>query len=339
MLISNQMRFGTDVFGDAPPPIESIPGGGQSSTIPGGDDTVPGGEVVYSVAKSALLTALQPFDCSNVTYVDGFTITGVQPEGTKRRLVFKIDDALYKLDTSGALVAYSRAGKNSDIRNYGNTVDQLNALTSVPGFIGKEVFPVIALYASADASSLPTINVQLQTRNIDTTTSKRVVPSSFALEKDSTVLGLSAVTHTEGQGNVAINARLFKGSWGAWHTLKNVPKQQASKIQFFFQFNVTDVEIDSATVESVTLQYSAGSAVVNGNVVYIFTPIVDFEVPLHSAYLTVNHKRLIDSTISADVAFFPKPKHRERLNLGTATGNLDTFNLTDNQIDHDSIQL
>lgn len=338
MLISNQMRFGTDVFGDAPPPIESIPGGGGSATIPGGDDTVPSGEVVYSVTKTALLTALQPFDCSNVTNVDGFTITGVQPEGTKRRLIFKIDDALYKLDTNGELVAYSRAGKNADVRAYGNTVDQLNALTSVPGFVGKEVFPIIALYAPAD-SSPPSINVKLQTRNVDTTTSKTVRPAAFTLDDNSTVLGLSAVTHSEGQGSVVPKARLYNGSWGAWNFFASVPKQQASKIQFNFLFNVTDLLSDSATVESVTLQYNTGSAIVSGNIAHIFSPIVDFDVPLHSAFLTVNHKRLIDSTISADVAFFPKPKHRERLTLGSATGNLDSFNLADNFIDHDSIQL
>lgn len=334
MLYSNNMRFGTDVFGD---PIifdeDTIPGG-ESSTIPSGEEPTPS----YSVYKSAFLAAKQPLDCSSVTNVDGFNITGVEPEGSRRRLLFKIDDTIYKFASNGNLVAHAGNGDYDDVIANGNSVTKLNSLTDIPAFVGKQIYPLIAIRAKED-SDAPTIKVILKTRTVNDTLSKTVFSPVYTLTGNSPkIVDVNADSECTGQGSVSIKCRLFNdNAWGAWLTLSSAANRLAEKIQFRFIYSVVNIGSDSAQVTCVSFRHTTGNGSVNGDISDIFSVINDFEVPLQTAYLIVRHKRLIDSLIEPFVAFRPKPKQRTRYSIGVADGTLQSFTLPDDHIDHSTL--
>lgn len=322
MLIANQMRFGSDVFGD---PVQS-----------GGDSSAP---VVYAVTKDALLIAKQPLDCSAVTHVDNFVFAGSQPAATSRRLVFQIDDALFKF-VDGVLTAYTGAGHFNDVIQNGNTVAELAALDNITGFVGKQVFPIIALSAPEDADP-PRIKLWLKTRTVDETTTKRVFSAAFDLDgSDVKIVSVTAAVVTSGQGAVEVKCRLHHdGLWGSWLLLPDAANLPADKIQFVFKFSVVNIGEDSAQVESVTVTHTDGAGAVNGNIAELFSVTADFQVPLTNASVVVRHKRLIDSVVDAAVSFRPKPLHQERLSLGVADGSRQVFNLTGQQLDHSTLKV
>lgn len=333
MLISNQMRFGADVFGEA------VSTGGSSIPVDPADDTLPGGDVSYTVMKEARLEAKQPLDCSTVTNVDNFVFAGSQPSGTDRRIVFKIDDQLFKFH-SGVLTAYTGKGNFSDVIKYGNTITELAALSDITGFVGKQIYPIIAMTAPED-SSPPKLKLWLRTRTVEQTTVKRIYSAAYTLPGDDVhIVDINAVTSTEGSGTVSVKCRLFAdNAWGNWLSLDEAANQPANKIQFFYKLNVTTIDDDSATVESVTVNHTTGNAAVNGNVAELYSVVADCQTSLANAYLVVRHKKLIDSTIDAAVCFLPTPTHRDFVSLGNASGSRESFSLADTQIDHASLKV
>lgn len=317
MLINNTMRFGSDVFG--------VQSGGASAPV-------------YVVTKDALLIAKQPIDCSSVSYVDGFTFAGNQPANTNRRIIFKIDDNLYTLDNSAQLVPFSYQATLANVLLFGNTVNELAALNSVQAFVGKEIYPIIALSAPED-SDLPKIKIGIKTRTVEDTLSKRIYSAKYDLGDNAKIVDINFAATCSGQGNVTVRCRLYNGSWGSWIELNEANNLPASKIQFVIRLNVVNIGDDSAQLDSITVTHTTGNGSVNGDVTEIFSILNNFEVPLQTAYLVVRHKRLIDSTITADVAFLPTPKHKDLVSLGVATGTRESFQLPDSQIDHTTLQI
>ena len=332
MLISNQMRFGADVFGEA------VSTGGASIPTDTGDDTLPGGDVTYTVMREARLEAKQPLDCSTVTNVDNFVFAGSQPSGTDRRIVFKIDDQLFKF-RSGVLTAYTGKGTFSDVIKYGNTITELAALSDITAFVGKQIYPIIAMTAPED-SDPPKLKLWLRTRTVEQTTVKRIYSATYNLPgSDVHIVDINAVTATEGEGSVSVMCRLFTDQWSNWLTLPEAANQPANKISFFYKLNVSTIGEDSAAVESVTVRHTTGNAAVNGNVAELYSVLADCQTALANAFLVVRHKKLIDSTIDAAVCFLPTPTHRDFVSLGNASGSRESFSLADNQIDHASLKV
>lgn len=321
MLISNAIRFGTDIFG------EQVAQGGSSS----GGSSSSGSSVV--VTKSARLEAKEPLDCSNVTSVTGFVITGNEPADSARRFMFKVDGKYFKF-LNGQLYEQSSASLERVLK-YGNTKAQLDALTDIPEFVGKLVYPVIALQAPVD-SDFPSAKLKLKTATSSDVLSKTFWSAEYELTGDNVkIVDINAEITCTGQGSVNIKCQLYHdNAWSNWLLLNEANNLPAEKIRFAFMPKVVNIGSDSAQVDSVTVRHTTGSGSVNGDLTEIYTPRMDFEVPLQTAYLVVQHKRLIDSTIEASVAFMPTPKHKERISLGVATGSRESFSLPDSDIDH-----
>ncbi len=321
MLISNAMRFGTDIFGSQ----TTTPGGGSTPEV--------------TLVKSARLEAKQPLDATNLTHIDGFQIEGTAPAGTDRRFLFKVDDTIYKF-FNGSPRAYSGDGSLANILAYGNTSDDLAAVTDLSSWLGKEIYPIIALTAPYD-SDFPTVKLSLKTHTTTDALSKSLYSAVTKLEGDNPkIADVNADFVTEGQATCTVNIRLYQnGAWTSWLPLNEAQNQSVTFFQIRIVLKVVDIGEDSAQINAVTIRYTTGEAPVSGDVAELFTPYLDFEVPLQTAYLVVKHKRLIDSTIDADVSFLPAPAHRERYQLGISSGSKESFSLPDTQIDHSTLQV
>ncbi|MBO4779876.1 MAG: hypothetical protein J5497_04475 [Selenomonadaceae bacterium] len=319
MLISNPFRFGTDTFD-------------------------------YS-GRRALLVSNEALDFTEQTNVDGFIITGSQPADTDRRIIFKIDDALYKFNAS-TLIPYTGDGEFADVISKGNTVEQLTALTDIPAFVGKLVYPIIALKAGWTAASMPTIKIAAKARNVSATYVKKYNATVHELKLDdpSVVPRISEITPditSTGNASCVINARVrdAEGNWSAWMPLNEIPGQYATAIDFQIFYTVTTLDgTDSVLCNAVYFKYNTGAVAVNSNSADIYSVVQNYQSDLQTCYVVVRHSKLIDSTIDAYVNFMPAPKHRDLITLGTTTGfeqqlSLGVNGVKDTGVDQSSIKL
>lgn len=113
----------------------------------------------FAFNKSSLLTSKVPFDTAGQTSIDGFTIKGTEPIGTSRRFMFKVDDKLW-IFSEGEPTEHTGTGDFEDVIENGNTAADLETVTSVPDWVGKKIYPLIALSAPVDAN-VPTVNLAL----------------------------------------------------------------------------------------------------------------------------------------------------------------------------------
>lgn len=325
MLTYNTMRFGTDVLTD------STSGGS------GGLGT-----------RQALLTSNDALDATGVSAVNNFVISGDEPTGTTRRVMFKVDDKNYYFDGT-ALTEYTGDITVANVLATGNTVAQLTALSNITAFVGKEIFPIIALSSTGDDE--PTIKIGL---NVTNTTETKIWAGNSATYElpvpeggtTPTITSITADTATTGAGTVTIQVRLKNaaGEWGEWLTLDQAANQEATRVQFRLTYTVETVGTDSAHINNITVNYISNQEIVTGDAAELYSIVQDFEADLRLCYVIVRHKRLNDSTIEAFANFLPAYKSRERIQLGTGTGASAQYSLgsggtADTQIDPSSIRI
>lgn len=282
----------------------------------------------------ALLTSKTPWDTTGQTNVDGFVITGNEPPDTLRRFMFKIDGNLYKF-VGTTLTPHSGAGDCEDVLTNGNTAEELGALEEAPALIGKRIYPVIALYAAADAAAYPTVKIGLKVRSDTTVYSKTVDSAEIELPTEGSgvvprIADITARTTVTGNGAATVTAR-FKdeeGDWSEFLPLTEAANRECVAVQLRLSYRVTTLDgTDSARVDSVTIRHNMGASLVSGNFAQLYTVVQNYEADLQTCYIVVRHKKLIDSQLNAYVNFTNPPKIRELIFLGEGTGALAQFAL------------
>ncbi|MBR2775201.1 MAG: hypothetical protein IKD73_09480 [Selenomonadaceae bacterium] len=325
MLESNTIRFTTDTFGASlafvEEPIDGLPEDPDSPDIP----------EEQTFMKQAFLVSKVPLNCTKKTAVDQFVITGNEPTGSSRRVIFKIDDVLYKFK-NGRLATYNDVGEFEDVIKYGNKVSVLNNLPNVNDFVGKKVYPIIAMQAPSNADDFPTIKIGLATRSTTEQLSDTQDSPIYELgDEAQTIVSIVPKINTTGAGEVSITVRLRKDNqWSVYMPLTDAVDREADALQFRMKYTVeTASGTDSAQVESITVTHSLGRAVVTGNVANFYSTVANYEEDLKTAYCLVRHEPLVDAAIECYVNFMPEPKHRELITIGTANGNRQELTLGD----------
>lgn len=311
-------------------------------------------EFVFS--KSALLTSKQPLDATSQTAVEGFTITGTEPTNTSRRLIFKVDDELQYF-VSGVPTAYPHDGEVDDVLEYGNTAAELETITNIPSWVGKKIYPIIALSAPADVSALPTIKIALKVRTATEVYEKSVETAEFELAAAEgatpRIAEIKADILCTGNASAEIECRLKNDDdvtdesdgWSDWINIAAAKDKSANAVQFRLKYKVTTLDgTDSAKISAITVKHTLGAAAVSGDVAELYSIVQNYETDLKTCYLVVKHKRLIDSHLEAYVNFMPQPLHRELIPIGTSTGSMQTLALAvdgvkDTGIDQTTIQI
>lgn len=309
------------------------------------------GSSTFNFNRRAFLVSREAFDVTDQTSCEGFTITGSQPPGSDRRIIFKIDDTLYKFDGSN-LVEFSGEANVDDVLEDGNTVDELTTLTDIPAFVGKQIYPIIALFAPAGAATMPTIKLKLKVRKNTESFTKRNQSKKYDLEigNDQGTPRIISIVKTDtctGQGSTSVKVSIkdADGNWSDYVDIDQVIDQEAYGIHYYYYRTVTVVGgEDSAMINKVVCTYTSGAANVTGSNADLYTTVQNYETDLQTCYLIVKHAPLVDSQINAFVNFMSTPKHRELITLGTSNGSKQTLTLgvngvKDTGIDPASIQL
>lgn len=320
--------------------------------VPEGDATKGSASVSISVtvygnkSNQGLLTATQPINLLDKTSVSGFTIKGIEPANTKRRVAFKVEDKWNKLSTAGALTPLATQGITADsVLNEGNTVAELEAITTTTGLAGKLIYPAVALYADPEAEVMPTFGM-IVNAEIDTTVNVYSYTGysqeyNLSTGEDVQVVNLAAETETTGDGNVVVTARLKQGGeWTEYMALSDTAMKQASALQLKAVYSVTNTDgSQSAKVKNVTIRYTTSGATVNGVSTDIITKTQRFTNDIVYAHCYVKHKKLQDAVIDAYCSLRKRPKSKSMYQFGNGTGALNTYKLPDAGINQDTLSV
>lgn len=278
--------------------------------------------------RNALLISNEPLDATNVTDIDGLTVTGEVPTGTIARLAFKVDDIVYRFN--GSSLAEIGDATTDNILNNGNIPAELNALSNIDSFVGKKIYPIIALHADDDVTLSPTVKLALNTRSNSAVYQKVVDSPIYQLAADTEdatpyIADITCKTTCTGEATVDIQVRLFNGEWSNFMPITAAAQSPATAVQFRITYNVTRIGSDSAKVDRITIRHNMGATAVSGDVAELYSVVQNYEVPLQICYVVVRHKLLRDAEIRAYVNFMHPPDHRERIFLGEGTGALNQY--------------
>lgn len=113
--------------------------------------------------KKCLIKSNTPQDFSAALSIGGLMIQGSEPANTKRRIVFLVNGAWYKLANNNGTASLAKVPTQNitadSVLNEGNTVAELNALKSVPPFVGRYVYPAVAMWAADGVTTMPSIRL------------------------------------------------------------------------------------------------------------------------------------------------------------------------------------
>ncbi len=283
-------------------------------------------------------SALNFTDNNEVTKIN---ITGSEPADTKRRFAFKIGNSYVKLTTGGGVSNLATQAITADsVLSEGNTAAELTALTSIPAFVGKMVYPVAALYAPKSALVMPSFGMSV----VGGVNTAKYTYTDYSQEyhlSDSEVfiVSVNAQTNVTGNGRVDVAVRLKQdGNWGDYIAIADAAMKRATDIQVRAIYSVGVVDgADSAKVENVTITYTAGTAITNGVTTEIVTTTQQFSNNLTYVYALAKHRELMDAKIKAFVSLRDKPGNVSMKHVGYGTGERNTYQLAESGINQSSL--
>lgn len=116
-------------------------------------------EAHFGASGLVISNSTNYIDLSNADNVTGFTFNTSQPTGTDIRMLFKTNDTWFKLDANGAAVEVDTQDLTAEsVLEEGNSVAELDALTSIPAFVNSRVHFAVALSSDDPDNSKPRIN-------------------------------------------------------------------------------------------------------------------------------------------------------------------------------------
>jgi len=303
----------------------------------------------FAFKKDALLVAKLPLDAGGQTSVEGFIIEGAEPTGSMRRILFKVDDKLYKFSGTNLVEVTGDVTTDFVLEN-GNTVAELGALDDIPAWVGKKIYPIVALYSTADATIMPSIKMSLKVRSATDVYEKTSDTAEIDLAKDSgatpRIVDVETFTSTTGRGVVNITARVKQaGYWTDFMAVQAVKDIDAEAIQFRIRYTVGTIGgSDSARVDKILVRHTLGTATVSGDNAEIYSIQQNYEHTLQTCNVAVRHKRLFDSVIGAYVSFSKPTKTRVFLPIGISSGAAQVLTLgedgnRDKGIDQSTLKL
>lgn len=313
-------------------------------------------EIKTPFVKEALQKCWKHWPCSSVDEVTGFVVNGanynLNSEQVKCRFIFKLSTGKFyrikRVDKGngvikGKLKLFSHdlsteANMLKNILKYGNSVADIQDLTTIPGFVGHTVSPFYALRAPSDTTAVPSIRLDLKTKKYEAVTQDEVVSETYQLTSSgatTTITNISLGYTAVNNGSVIAKVQLFDkdGNGSGWQDFQYAFDKEAVSVQFQFTYNVQKTDgTDSIRVDRVVVEHTMGNNVIivddtTSASSELYTVVTDYEVPLQMCYATVHHERLKDATIEAYVNFMRKPKYRELIYLGRANGELKEFHL------------
>lgn len=304
--------------------------------------------------RTALFRDNAPLSCASATSVAGFSIEGVQPTGTDRRVLFSYSDSssdaeYFKLVVDGEGVATVAAVGTQKITEEsvlaeGNTIADLAAVKSIPEWVGKTIYPVIALSAPEEQTAVPTLKLGIVTESSSAVYEHYEESAVVELANENVdIISIDSDTDTTGNGSVTVQVRFRKGTaWDEYIDIKKAANIKANAVQFRARYAVGKLDgSDSAQVKNISMVYSGSDAKLSGETTELFFITKNFAEKgangLAFSQCMIRHKKLQDAGIRAFVSFRSEVQERSMYPIGTGTGERQTIKLPDTGIAYNTV--
>ena len=274
----------------------------------------------FQFRKRALIQCNTSLDFTYETNCTGFTISGTEPENTSRRIIFKIEDTLYRF-VNGVLDKYPYRGEIDDILIYGNTVGELLELENLSAFVNKKVFVIIALDAPADAKVFPMIKIAVKVSTYNDDYTRYQYSQIYNLPSNSKIVSIREIKNEGGNATSISQCRIKKLSgWSDWLNLLDAEYQIASAIQFRTEFALTTLDGTDHSQTAITFKYTSDADKVAANFRTFTSLVENIDADLKTCCVSVDHTPLVNSRIQAYVNLREKGKRRDYVYLGKTSG-------------------
>ena len=285
-----------------------------------------------------------PVNLARAQKVTGITVSGSQPSGTHRYIAFKISGLWGRLTSSGTFSAFTENSCTfENLEEFGNTPEDLAALTNIPALAGKTFGVAIGLSSDNPDNSLPACALAFKCKNDTQQLTAAEYSPVYQLGDNAQLIALNADTeaYSGGSVNVLGNAVLADGTSTGWVALENLSGLKAQSIQLRGDYKAQTAGVSTAKINSASILYSTGGAVISdASDGEILTLTQDWYMPVKHCRLTVRHCPLTHSEIKAYAAFRDPPQHIKSEQLGVGSGARKTFQLAHTQgIKYDSFTL
>ncbi len=268
----------------------------------------------------------------------------------------------YKLTGSGAATLSplpTQAITAASVLSEGNTAAELAAVTGITAFVGKVVYPAIALTGPGDGSAIPSIKLSIAGKCNTDTVSKTFESGEIVLSKAGDVNLINAVAQTNVVGAGAVQtlvaAKSSSGTWSSFVPLAQANTLRGSSINMRAVCTVPSVGSGaSATVNAVTVRHRSNDAAVSGQTAEVVMLTDDFSsglpngatAAMRGVRALLKHDGFRDAGAKAWCSFRSQPKTRERIPIGVgdAAGTrltmiLGVDNVRDTGINHNTLQV
>ena len=296
------------------------------------------GTADFNFEKRALFTFNAPFDCTDETTISKFEISGTEPPNTSRRIIFKIDDVLYRF-VNGVLDKYIWRGEVDDVLKFGNTADELLALENVNAFRGKKISPIVAMSAN-NADVMPRIKISLKVSSYNDLYTVYKYSPIFETADNARLVSIKKNSHTDGNATELTECRIKKiTGWTDWQNYILAENQIASAIQFRTKFIVSTLDgTDAAAIDSIKVTYIDDADKCAADSLTFFTKTENYDGDLKTCYLLVKSKPH-NANIRAFVSFNPATDKILNYQLGVTNGEIQTFTLPEFYCKQDTLHI
>ena len=275
--------------------------------------------------RKALLVSNTPVNLTNFNRLVSITVQGNEPANTSRRFMFKMDNKTYKFSGQN-LVEYTDTVSIDNVLSDGNSASQLQAVANNTQLVGKNIYPIIALYSDVDdvPTAKLTFNVATVQESLDYT--KENNAKAFYSEDPSvinsitgTILGFDWDIDTNGNAQGGIKIKLLQNdTWSNYLTLTEALGQNATKYQTKYYYHVDAVDNNnSVKIKSFNVHWSPDTDFrVYGDTAYLTSIVKNFGIGLTGCVLVVRHESLEGGSLLAHCCFQKKRKSVSGEDLG-----------------------
>ena len=268
--------------------------------------------------RQALLVSSAPVDLSDFNRLDQITVLGIQPDGSKRRFMFKMGNAVYKF-SGQELVEYSGDITLDNVLANGNTAAQIEAVSNNRQLVGKKIYPIIALYT--EVADVPSAKLVFNATNavevldcVDEHHHMNFHDDSYSEGRTKgTILGFSWDVDITGDAEAGFKVQILPerdGEWTDYLTLTEAKGRTAISVRPKYYYHVDAVDgRNSVKIKKFRVHWSPDTDFkVYGDSAVLTSVLKNFGVNLTGCVLVVRHEDLDGGSLQAFVSFQKKRK-------------------------------
>ena len=300
-------------------------------------------ELSYSNSTSGAI------DCTSLSTVSGFTISGTVPIGCDIRTLFSVDAGTTwnKLTIASGVATLTAAATQAitaaSVLSEGNTIAELQTVTSCAEMAGKAVYVAVAM--QSNGNSVPTFGIKANGLIGASVYTKTVESNEMDLGESSTVYDYALSKSEANGGTVTVTASLYQTTdgttyaWSDYMSLDSAKEKACTKIKFKAVYNAPTIGTSTATINHLYVYVKPETSIIIGQNCDVISVTENFENEMMYARLLIKHQKLIDAQIQAYISMSAATKSREKYVIGTGTGESQTITLADTGIDFNTLKL